>query len=606
MDSLRAAPLALALASAAIWAPLLDRTATLALAAGLAASLVWLWVLRGDSTLFVAFGTVALWSLGGLLWLASPSPGLAGGVPFALLAAVLIPHVVRRAVSRPAAVVLFAGLSLWLAVAWPLPGGAGQAGLVLAALALAAWTLPRVPARGAGFALAAVLIWLALAGAVQWDRTRGAFAALAADPRPWRSTETGRLEEWHRRFPQPGGHSTLAVRQALREGPESTGALRRALDALEANPAAPSVVAGVCRLLNAAGEGDLLAARVSADQVIASGSLDAARALAAALLAAERPSRIAPLRARFGDGLAGGDADGDGGGLLPVPVAGRQLDAVRVSRSTGESPRLVRPGERFRLDAWWRAVHPARQPVEVRLRLGTHDTALWHSAPVDSLPPGTAELLSREFVIPATIPADVDEALLVVTATPLSHEESFSLGVIDTPGGFRPIDPSNPDVGITEENRLRLFGSAGIALNVCATLGGMDAAVHILDAPIRVRRLAVISGLTAGRQVEQGAVVGDLLVSSQGGSQEAFVIVAGRDTAEVWHDYPPYAGQVRHGRPAVAWQTPRRHGGHTFHNTQYVMWAVLAEAIEMRAVRLRTALPPGTGLSVAEIVVLPE
>jgi hypothetical protein len=82
-----------------------------------------------------------------------------------------------------------------------------------------------------------------------------------------------------------------------------------------------------------------------------------------------------------------------------------------------------------------------------------------------------------------------------------------------------------------------------------------------------------------------------------------FPLLAGRDTADIWHQYP--ANPPLHRRAPVAWESEREHEGHRFPIARYHTSLDFGEEISLRAIRLRTHLPSGPRLHIEDLVTLP-
>jgi hypothetical protein len=304
--------------------------------------------------------------------------------------------------------------------------------------------------------------------------------------------------------------------------------------------------------------------------------------------------------------------------LLANSVAGRQLVGVTVTPISPESfgePLMLSPGQTLRVDCHWRLVHRSSVPMEVHLRFPHHESVVMHLGATSGLLAGTDALHIGErdhswanVRIPPTLAAAEGTAQLVVTTAPgasLPQAEVFDLAPLVASPGFRRHSPRDSRQGISAANRLRLF-PGGTPLGHSLSLRGVDSALLELETPRRARRVGLVSYLTGSRSVGDSQVTAQLFVSDQRGTHRAFPILAGRDTADIWHEYPPFRETMRHRLAPIAWQEPRRSGGYDFHNSYYLQEFDLEEEIEVRAIRVRSTLHETGQLHVVDMVTIPE
>jgi tetratricopeptide (TPR) repeat protein len=305
--------------------------------------------------------------------------------------------------------------------------------------------------------------------------------------------------------------------------------------------------------------------------------------------------------------------------LLPVPIAGRQLTKITLTPVSPEAfaqPLVLQPGQILRVDCLWRLTHVSSEAMNVSVRLADHEAPLMDLGPTAALVAGDNPLHLGECVetsatlrLPETLPSSVERAELVVStgpSDPLPQRAVLDLAPLASAPGFGRYDPRNTRQGISSANRLRLFPRGSQTLGVGVTLQGAESATLNLDQPVSARRLAVISYLSGARGVPDNAVVAELFLSDQGGGLWVFPIMAGRDTADIWHEYPPTAAQMRHRAAPIAWQEPRDYGGFSFHNSYYVQTYDLGRVGDVRTIRLRSFLPDRTSLRVLDLVAIPE
>jgi hypothetical protein len=216
---------------------------------------------------------------------------------------------------------------------------------------------------------------------------------------------------------------------------------------------------------------------------------------------------------------------------------------------------------------------------------------------------------SANVLLPTTLPTTVERAELIIATppgAPLIQRETVDLAPLTSNPGFRRLDPRRGRAGISAANRMRLYPRGSEALGLGVTLVGTESASLTFDAPKTARRLAVVSFLGSARNVMENEIVAELFVSDQGGGLWVFPIMAGRDTADIWHEYPPFAGQMRHGRAPIAWQESRTHQGHSFHNDVFHQTYDLGRVENIRSVKLRSLLQSPAAITVVDLVTIPE
>jgi hypothetical protein len=277
-------------------------------------------------------------------------------------------------------------------------------------------------------------------------------------------------------------------------------------------------------------------------------------------------------------------------------------------------PIQLAPGQIIRLGLVWRLVHTAAEPIEVRLRIGSHEVTLEHLMSSSGRLAGDhpfhiGERFRTESIVhlPDTIATNADHAEIVVATpdnAPLPHAEAVDLAAITSHEGFRAHNPRDSGAGISAYTRINLFGRESEALGVTSILRGSSSAQLSLDRPHPAQTLAVISFLSGGRSVPQDSVVAQVFVSDQRGEIRVFPMLAGRHTADIWHEYPPYQGAIVHTLAPVAWGAPRTVNGYDFENNWYMGRFDLDEEMDVRAIRVRSLLPEQVELHVYDLVLI--
>lgn len=714
------------LVSPLAWASLLTGTVTLELMALIAVAGGWLLWARTRGWPFplstvVVFGAALVWTEGTLLWLTAPVVHWWHALPIALMAMVglwgLHPELEEPGESMSIGVraLLWGGIALAMAVglSGTQRGGLAMALALLPLLALP-WSLPRCLAEvarpphtamaplGAVFLMTAVV--LTAAGHLQSQRVTHLFWGLSQDPEPWTSDWTPAqiepLLQLQRRFPQPGGEAlieTLRGLAALRVG-HSEEAQRHMVEALAEEPMLPAAVAATAHTLGRLGMLEPLVALVGPAQVIASGSLEAARHSLGARIAAGQFGLARVIHTRFGDDLfvrghpvltaprigaalaawgrseealqwfsdvtpdpwesaeslfwrgiaesdlghadrareawetalriAPGHADArahlEGTAralraapdLMSNPVAGRQLVGVHlipVSPESTDAPHSLEPGQVYDVECEWRLTHLTPELLEVRLRLSNVEIPLMHLGSTIGMVRGGSSLHLGERVttsgrvqipeVPSTSPEEVELLVTTANGSALPRQEVVALSALSGGSGFQEHDPRNAREGISAARRIAIFGRGCRALGLGGTFEGTDSALVTLEEPIAAGGIGVISTLSRSQRIEDGAIVAELFVSDQEGHHHVFPLLAGRDTADIWHQYP--GNPPRHRRAPVAWESERESGGHRFAIARYHTSFDFGEELTLRAIRLRTHLLPGAELHVEDLVTLP-
>lgn len=82
--------------------------------------------------------------------------------------------------------------------------------------------------------------------------------------------------------------------------------------------------------------------------------------------------------------------------------------------------------------------------------------------------------------------------------------------------------------------------------------------------------------------------------------------LAGRDTADIWHEYPPLQASIGHQMASVAWQEPRHSGGHGFHDTFHMTEFDVGREAEVQTMRTGSALHETGEIHVMDMVTIPD
>jgi hypothetical protein len=626
--------LLLAFASPLVWAPMLTYSMTVRLLALLVGALLWLGIVRRNSrdSEVLLFAGLLLWFDATLLWLAAPVHALWQALPLAAITCVALIGLLPLARERESAVLpatrTLAWVGLGLAILINIVGDARLTPWAWAAMVplfALPWSLPRcLAALGPGgnrivrsltVVMIGVIALLVIAGVVQGRRTGALFDELGRDRTPWErewsSDVIDRLTERNRRFPQPQGEALIQVIEALsllQQG-QTIEAMSRMDDALRLGSPTPAMVNAVCWAWGNAGLFGPLLDRVSPDQVIAGESPEAAERYLEALVAAGRFEDAAQIREHIGETIPSDEnlISSPQGTLL---IAGRMLEGVTLrpaSPEATESLDAIRPGQDLRVECAWRVTHHSPEGLEIHLRLGEQETRLLRLDSTEALALGERITTEVRVDIPSLLPASTERVELVLFTG--ANGFPAQRAVLDLAPVVTDLEPpriAERPGGIPEEHRLRLFGDQSEALHLSADLQGTTS-VFTEVAPQRVaQRIAIVSHLSGARRIEHSQAVAEIFVSDQRGATQALFLLAGRDTADAWSDYPPFQPQMLHAMAPIAWQTPRGFNGHQFHNSVFLGEFTLPEAMDIRAVRIRSLLPPDTSIHITDAVLIPE
>lgn len=345
----------------------------------------------------------------------------------------------------------------------------------------------------------------------------------------------------------------------------------------------------------------------------------------------ERALSFAPhhadIQAHLATGEAGAPARARTGlDLLPNPVAGRQLVEVTLTGVSPEAlpdPLVLSAGLTLRLECGWRLTHVASESCEVRLRVGDIEMLLSTLEPTESLVSvpdlnlpdavGARRRLGERvrstvtFTVPEAPASALHGAQLVVAAGPgaaVPHREALELAPLASVPAFRAVD-RRAGQGLSAARRMEFYGRGSHSLGLSASLQGAESALQVFDPPVRTSGLGFISALSGARELPPGHIAALVFLSDQRGALHVFPVRAGIETADIWHEYPPFQSEMRHGLAPIAWQTPRSHRGHEFPVTRYRTTLDLGEPMDLRAIRVRTLLPTTASLQVLDLIALP-
>ncbi|MBN1475957.1 hypothetical protein JXA47_04315 [Candidatus Sumerlaeota bacterium] len=633
MRRLLAVLLLVAFVSPLVWMPLLTHSMTVRLVALFIATLLWLGIMRRSkrNSELLLFAGLLLWFEGTLLWLAAPAHATRHALSMVGITCVALVGLLPIARGREDAISMrthvFAWVGLGLAILINLVGDTRLppwAWLAMAPLLALPWSLPSCltalrTERDAFLStlttvMVGVIALLAIGGIVQGIRTGDLFDRLSRDRAPWEREWSPEaieaLRERNLRFPQPQGETLIQVTEGLTllQRGQTTEAMTRLDDALRHDSPTPAAINAVCWAWGQAGLFGPLLDRVSPEQVIAAESPEAAQRYLDALVAAGRVEDAERIHEHFGEAVSFDES------VSPPPegavfIAGRMFERIGFHPASPEAETpfaAIRPGQSLVLECAWRVTHHSPEGLEIRLRLGEQETRLLRLDSTEALSLGERVTTETRVDIPSLLPTSTERAELILATGfngyPAQH------AVVDLAAVSSDTEP--PQVadlppGIPEEHRLRLFGAQSEALHLSADLQGTTSVFTEVSLRRAAQRIAILSHLSGARQIEHSQAVAEIFLSDQRGTVETLLLLAGRDTADTWSDYPPFQSQMRHGMAPIAWQTPREFNGHRFHNSVFVGEFTLPETMEIRAVRIRSLLPSGTWLHILGVVIVP-